>query len=191
MSSSLRLIRLLVTARLRSAGWAPWLLAMGWLLVAALQEPLLFRNYGIYLVQDAAWVAGLAVMLVLLLTHDRQPRRCAVRTNLCILGGIACLQATAGYLVDQSPTRSWTSARFLEMAWFLMAWAPLSITLSRKAGNGGMSRMLHMMVVLAAAITGSMQAVALRQSPDTLVLSASVLAFGGAAGWASDPRKQL
>jgi len=185
MPASFRLIRLVVLARLRAAGWAPWLLVAGWLLVASYQEPLLFRRYGIHLVDDAAWTGGLVVLLVLLLAEGRMPGRCSALANLVMLFGMAVVQAIGSYLADQSPWITGWDIRAIGALSFLMSWAPLSIALSSNSGSSAASRLSRIMVVLAAGLLGSMQAVALRTSPDTLVLLASALASAGAACWAS------
>jgi hypothetical protein len=176
---------LVVLARVRSAGWLPWLLVAGWLVMAAYQEPLLFRRYGIYLVDDAAWTGGLVFLLVLLLAERRSPRRHAVTVNLAMVGAMAILQLVGSYLADLSPMTTPLSVRATGAGFFFLAWAPLSIALARNCDNAGTSRTLHMIVVLTAGLMGSILAVALRTSPDTFVLTASGLAIAGAACWAS------
>jgi len=179
MHVPLRLIRLVVLARLRSAGWAPWLLALGWLLFASLQEPLLFRRYGIYLVEDAAWTAGLVVLVVLLLSERRLPRRYGAACNLLIVAAVAVLQALGGYLVDRSAWPPSVADRLLDGLGFFVAWSPLALTLSRNMGDG----LLPKLMVLCALMMGSMLAVALRSSPDSFVIISSVCAFSAAACW--------
>lgn len=188
MHEQLRLIRLVALARLRSAGWVPWLLVSGWLLAAALQEPLLFRRYGIYLVDDAAWTGGAVVLLVLLLAERRLPRRGAVISNLVTVAAISVLQVAAAYLADLSPWSSSLSSRALGCLFFFAAWSPLAITLSRKSGPGARDKLVGKVVVLSAIVMGSMLAVALRSSPDTFVVGASVMSLLAAACWASGPR---
>ena len=61
----LRLSWLTLRARLRSAGYIPWLLLVGWLLISAYQEPRFLRRYGLFLVEDAQWSGALIVMMVL------------------------------------------------------------------------------------------------------------------------------
>jgi hypothetical protein len=60
-----RLTRLAVVASLRAAGWLPWVLAVGWVLFTVAQEPRLLRLHGIQLVGEAAWVAAIALAVVL------------------------------------------------------------------------------------------------------------------------------
>jgi len=188
MYEQLRLIRLVTLARLRSAGWVPWLLVSGWLLAAALQEPMLFRRYGIYLVDDAAWTGGAVVLVVLLLSERRLPRRSALICNLVTVAAISVLQVVAAYLADLNPWTSSLSSRAMGCLFFFAAWSPLAITLSRNSGAAARDKLVGKLVVLSAIVMGSMLAVALRSSPDTFVIGASVLAFLAAVCWASGPR---
>ncbi|MBM3972969.1 MAG: hypothetical protein FJ301_02570 [Planctomycetes bacterium] len=64
-SIRVRSAHLAVVAAVRHAGVAPWLLVVGWGLFAALQEPMLFRSYGIRLPFQAAWPACIALLAVL------------------------------------------------------------------------------------------------------------------------------
>ena len=70
-SIHVRSARLAVIAAVRHAGFAPWFLVVGWGLFAALQEPVLFRSYGIRLPFQAAWPAGLALLAVLVANCPR------------------------------------------------------------------------------------------------------------------------
>ena len=185
MHAQLRLIRLLALARLRSAGWVPWLVVLGWLVVASYQEPLLFRRYGIHLVEDAAWTGCAAVLVVLLLAERRLPRRSAAICNLVTVAAISVLQAVGAGLADRSPWPSSLSGSVMGCEIFFVAWSPLALTLSRKSGPGFGEQLLDKLVVLSAVVMGSMLAVALRSSPGTFAFAASILAFLGAACWAS------
>mgnify|MGYP001227936082 CR=1 FL=1 len=185
MHTQLRIIRLVALARLRSAGWVPWLLAIAWVSLASFQEPLFFRRYGIDLVDDAAWIGGAAVLLVLLLTERRLPRRCGVAVNLVILAAISVLQSGGAYMADLSPWPNSWADHLQSSGSFFLAWAPLSLTLCRKSGAGRMNQLLGKLVVLCALLMGSMLAVALRSSPSAFVVLSSALAFLGAACWAS------
>lgn len=185
MHAQLRLIRLVALARLRSAGWVPWLLVLGWLAVASYQEPLLFRRYGIHLVDDAAWTGCAVVLVVLLLTERRLPRRSAAISNLVTVAAISVLQAVGAYLADQSPWPSSLSDHAMGCVFFFAAWSPLALTLSRKSGPCFREQLLGRLVVLSALVMGSMLAVALRSSPGTFVIASSILTFLGAACWAS------
>lgn len=60
-----RQLRLAGAAAVRRAGYAPWLIAMGALAMAALQEPTLLRSYGIRLPWQAAWAVGGTLLAVL------------------------------------------------------------------------------------------------------------------------------
>lgn len=128
------------------------------------------------------------MLLVLLLAEGRSPRRHAATANLSLVGAMAILQAVGGYLADQSQVATAFAVRAAGAGFFFLAWAPLSITLSRKYEEEITYRMVHMILVLTAGLVGSMLAVALRTSPDTFALTASALAIAGAACWASGRR---
>lgn len=188
MQESMRLIRLTLLARLRAAGWIPWLLVTGWMIIAAYQEPLLFRGYGIFLVDDAAWTGGLLLVVALLFAERRQPRRAAISGNLLVVAGVAILQSFGSVLADQSSQGLPVAHHLASAGSFLLAWAPLAITLGRnggpQAGEQGF-RTVHTIVVLTAGLMGSMLAVALRTSPDHTVFGACALAIAGAGCWAT------
>lgn len=188
MHESLRLIHLTLLARLRAAGWIPWLLVAGWMVIAAYQEPLLFRGYGIFLVDDAAWTGGLLLLVSVLFAVRRQPRRAAIRGNLLVVAGVAILQSLGSVLADQSSRGLPASHHLASAGSFLLAWAPLAIALGRNSGPQAEERgfrTVHTIVVLTAGLMGSMLAVALRTSPNQLVFGACALAIAGAGCWAS------
>lgn len=145
----------------------------------------MFRQYGIYLVDDAAWTGGLVVLLVLLLAQRRLPRRCAITANLSILLALAVLQGIGGYLADQSPSLSGLYIRIAGVANFVVAWSPLAITVSRKEASGAPKELVRNLMVLASGVIGMMLSVALRTSPDMIIYIASLIAVSGAACWAS------
>ena len=149
----------------------------------------MFRQFGIYLVDDAAWTGGLVVLVVLLLAQRRLPRRCAITANLSILLVLAVLQGIGGYLADQSPSLSGLSIRMVGVANFVAAWSPLSITVSRKSVTGTKEELVRKLVVLSAAAIGMMLSVALRTDADIIHYVASLFAVAGAACWASDRRR--
>lgn len=185
MSATLRLITLFALARLRSAGWAPWLLVSGWLVIASYQEPLMFRQYGIYLVDDAAWTGGFVVLVVLLFAQRRLPKRCAIATNLTMLVAMAVLQGVGGYLADQSPSLAGFYMRGVGVVNFVLAWSPLAITVSRNKSSETKEELVRKLVVLASGVMGMMLSVALRTSADTIAYAASLFAVAGAVCWAS------
>lgn len=65
LRSQARLVALSVHACLVSAGLLPWVLAIGYVTVAAAQEPLLLRSYGIHLVPQTVQCVGGVVVLVI------------------------------------------------------------------------------------------------------------------------------
>ncbi len=94
--ADLRVIRLSCAASLRSAGPLPWLLLLGWIVLAAEQEPLFLRRYGLRLLDQAAW--GAATILVGVLWSDaisrcRRPGP-RIASALALLGLLAVAQAT-------------------------------------------------------------------------------------------------
>jgi hypothetical protein len=185
MRSQLRLIRLAALSRLRAAGWAPWLLMAGWLLFASSQEPLLLRNYGVFLLQDAAWGGGLVVLLILLVSVRRMPRRSAILANLSILAGVAGMQMLVALLLDRSVGFGDVASSLWGACAFFLAWSPLTITLSRNYRAMRYEMALSLLVVVAALVMGSMMAVGLKSSPDANVLLAVLLACAGATCWAT------
>jgi len=65
LSVTLRAARLATIASLRGAGPVPWLLAIAWIAIASLQEPVVLRSFGIHLPVEAALAATCVVSLVL------------------------------------------------------------------------------------------------------------------------------
>ena len=145
----------------------------------------MFRRYGIYLVDDASWTGGLAVLLVLLLAQRRLPRRCVIAANLTMLFAIAILQGIGGYLADQSSSLTGLQARGVSVVNFVIAWSPLAITVSRNSVDGTKEELVRKLVVLAAGVIGMLLSVALRSSADTIVYVASFFAVAGATCWAT------
>lgn len=186
MRVQLRMIRLLSLARFRAAGWAPWLLFAGWIAAAAFQEPRLLRRYGIHLLDDAAWTGGLVLLIVFLFAEKRLPRRGAAAANLTVLGLVAVLQAVVAYLADQG---AWTATpldRAQDVGMFFLAWAPLTLVLSRQTSFEGVNRWLVAIVVLTAFVMGSMLAVALRSDSDTFAFLGAGLAMAASLCWLRD-----
>lgn len=115
-SPSLRLTRLAVVASLRSSGFAPWLLAVGWIVVAAAQEPRMFRSFGVHLTREAAWVAAAALSTVLG-TAVRHTRTAPYTIAVYIVTAIAsAAMATAVALVECLRGAGPDAADLLELA---------------------------------------------------------------------------
>jgi len=188
MQRQLRILRLLTIARLRSAGWAPWLLLSGWLAIARVQEPRMLRRFGVHLIDDASWAGGLAVVLVVLLAVRRRPLRAAVLTNLVTLAAVSLVLAAATWLIDRGAWSMGAGARLLEAGAFVVAFGPLAITLSAGEHEAARGRWVATLVVLASLVACSMVAVALRSSPTGPVWLAATLNLAAASCWAARPR---
>jgi len=190
MQGQLRIIRLTATARLRAAGWAPWLLLAGWLLAARVQEPRMFRRFGVHLIDDAAWIGGLLVLSVLLLAERRLPARAGAAANLTMLAGLSLLLMLACRLLDQGPWSVGTWQRLLDAGRFFAAFAPLSICLSAGWGTNATRRLLSVSVVLVSLLTGSMVATAFRSEATALAWGAAGLSLLASVSWASRRENQ-
>jgi hypothetical protein len=157
-----RLTRLAVTAALRTAGVVPWLLALGWISMAALQEPRLLRAHGIHLVVEAGWLAaaGLALTVGASLRMPRQLQPylfsvailtslIAIAVDVVVTGTEAARGARTAFPVDVSASRivltlapvaafaSLAAARFDALVWTLagaaIAWTLASLPRAAEA----------------------------------------------------------
>ena len=196
MGPILRLIRLHCLARLRAAGWLPWLAFAGWMVIARFQEPTMLRRYGIALLDDAAWSAGLVLLIVMFVSERRLPQRFAWLGNLVVLAAIAAIAGAACWLLDRGAFATPLAQRLGQVAWFFVSWLPLTLVLSAPLPFATGGRILAVLMSLAALVLGSMLAVAFRAAPDGMVgLGATLSAAAGAAGaWtirSLDRRKSL
>jgi hypothetical protein len=64
-SISVRAAKLAVLAGVRSAGVAPWAIAVAWIGIAKAQEPTILRSFGVHLTEEAAVLSACALSLVL------------------------------------------------------------------------------------------------------------------------------
>ncbi|MFN3243063.1 MAG: hypothetical protein ACE37K_16305 [Planctomycetota bacterium] len=185
MQCQLRIIRLLAIARIRSAGWAPWLLMLGWLAAARAQEPRMLRRFGIHILDDAVWAGGLLVLAVLLLAERRLPRRAGAATNLAMLAGLSILLMVSCWLLDQGAWSVGIGRRLLDATHFFAAYSPLAICLAVGFGDSFPRRLLSVSVVLVSLLTGSMLATAFRSEATALAWGAAGLSLLAAASWVS------
>lgn len=185
MQCQLRIIRLLALARLRAAGWAPWLVLFGWLAAARAQEPRMFRRFGIYLIDDAAWVGGLLVVAVLLLAERRLPARASASANLAMLAAISLALMLICWALDQGAWSAGLASRLVDGACFFASFAPLAVCLSAGLGRSAVERSLSVLVVLVSLLTGSMLAIAFRSDATVLAWGAAGLSLLAATSWAS------
>ena len=188
MQRQLRIIRYMLTARIRAAGWAPWILLGGWLLFAVAQEPRMLRRFGFHLIDDAAWVGGSLLAAVLLLSQRRVPAVAAAWTNLVTVAAVALAVMLACRILDQGPWSAGLSDRLLGAAAFFAAWSPAAVCLARSPGTSTAERIAAGLVLFAGLIAGSMTAVALREGGDATAWLAAVLALVAATLWQATPR---
>lgn len=187
MQNHLRIIQLSLLARLRAAGWAPWLLLGAWLLAALLQEPRMLRRFGVQLVDDAAWSGCLLLLLILLTATRRLPARGAIGANLVVLFAVALLEAAACAVLDRGPWSEGVLRRLEGGAAFWLAFAPLAVCLAAGRGPTRFLQVTRWLVVLVAALTGSMLAVAMRPGLTALGGVAALAALLGALAWSLQP----
>ena len=131
LQSSLRFTLLENRAAIRSLGWVPWLVAVGWLMVATLQEPLLLRQHGIRVSQQAAFVVWVVLLLQQLLARDpRAPRSSQGVRQLSsgvLLLGMATGYAISAWLVDCFRMQSLDSGGIIRQgSVFVVAWLPIA-----------------------------------------------------------------
>lgn len=137
--ADLRLIRLSCSATLRSAGLLPWLLLLGWVALAAAQEPLFLRGYGLRVLDQGAWAA--AVVLIGVLGGDAIPRcRRAGPRVLCSLVLLALLAASlAAFTVAAELVATGAcdvGARLAGSADFLAIWCATAIAIASQREGG-------------------------------------------------------
>jgi hypothetical protein len=148
-----------VRACLADTGFLPWLLAIGYIAVAAAQEPLLLRSFGIHLVPQTVHCAGCLVALVLAsqLRLVRKPVTHVVATLVLttLVGAVlvACLFGIE--LVRKGPFPS--SADLWSAPEFVLIYFPAAICTSLSNGHQTSIRNVHVVVQTAFAITTSVR----------------------------------
>jgi|GEM_PF-4457350 len=146
----------------------------------------MLRRFGVYLIDDAAWVGGLLVVLALLSAERRLPAVGGVAANLVTLGAVSLAVMLLSRLLDLGPWSDGTWNRLDDAARFYAAWAPMAICLSRSLSRGSSGLAASFLVVIASLLVGSMLATELR-SKDTLAgWGAALLAFAAAITWATE-----
>lgn len=188
MERYLRLVTLANTARLRAAGPAPWLLFVGWLLIAGYQEPRFLRLYGIQLVDEAAWSGATLLLVVFLLAEPMRGRPATVLANLTLLVGLAFLQSIAAYSVDSLVAGRPTALEPSSSPGFILCWAPLALSMAAGVASpqGGL---VHAIVGTVAFLLGGVFSVAWSRSEVSQVLFAACLASTAAIVWCARPRQ--
>ena len=186
MHAQLRLVGLVCLARLRSAGFLPWLVFAAWLGIASSQEPVLLRSYGVCLVEQASWAWANVLLVLLLMAERRQPMRWGWLANLSLLLLLAIVQAVLPLLIDLARDRPHSLARLKDVAGFSLCWAPFAMTYW---GLAHRPRGITVGMLLLAFALGCAHSVALRSSdPFHGVVSASVAVLA-AVTWLQKHRK--
>lgn len=183
MQRRLRIIRYMFTARIRAAGWAPWLILAGWLIFAVAQEPRMLRRFGIHIVEDAAWVGGLLIAAILLLAQNKVPAVGAAWANLVTLAVVSLAVMMSCRVLDQGPWSATLVDRLADAAAFFAAWAPSSVCLARGSSRSSRGKLVSCVVVFISLVVGGMLSVALREGATRAAWSAAALALLAAALW--------
>ena len=118
----------------------------------------MLRRFGVYLIDDAAWVGGLLVVLALLLAERRLPAVGGAAANLVTLGAVSLAVMLLSRLLDLGPWSDGTWNRLDDAARFYAAWAPMAICLSRSPSRGSPGPAASFLVVIASLFVGSMLA---------------------------------
>ncbi|MBL8752431.1 MAG: hypothetical protein JNK15_03940 [Planctomycetes bacterium] len=154
---SLRQVRLHVVVALRSAGLLPWAAMVSFSAIAAVQEPLLLRTFGVHLVGDASWFGGASVLLLLGLQLPASRNRWTmVATAVLLTLSLATVQALIPLVVDGVRRQSWEGQEFFRSSgcfWLANAGVALSAATNNRAS---LSSILNVLVqVLLAAVLGA------------------------------------
>ena len=183
MQRRLRIIRYMFTARVRAAGWAPWLLLAGWLIFAVAQETRMLRRFGVFIVDDAAWVGCLLMAAVLLLAQKRLPGVGAAWTNLFTLGVVSLVVMLSCRVLDQGPWSATLLERLAAAAAFFASWAPTSVCLAKRPGTSSSHGFVSFVVLLSSLVIGGLLSVALREGGAPIAWSAAAVALLASTLW--------
>ena len=181
-----RLMHLCFKASMRSAGALPWLLLSGWIVLAAAQEPLFLRGYGLQLLDQASW-AGAAVVLAALssgaLGRCRRPVP-RIAATLGLLATLALFATLAACVAELAANGVWNVTRRLAvMGDFLAIWAATAITLAAGSTGRGAVGMLFLLAQVGCAVALSAQRFDAGWSP---VLVGATVSAVAAALFATD-----
>ncbi|MFK7739448.1 MAG: hypothetical protein AB8H80_03925 [Planctomycetota bacterium] len=125
---------------------------------------------------DAAWSGAILLLLSLLFSVRRQPRRLAACANLSLVLVAASAMLVGGLLLDRGYLAQPVAIRVWHGVAFVLAWTPLAILHGRLPSEPGSRRFLDMMLLLAAIAVGSMLAVRLRAGMQPILVVAVLLA---------------
>lgn len=187
LSTHARSARLAMLVAIRHAGFAPWLLVVGWGLFAALQEPLLFRSFGIRLPQQAAWPAALALAAILVASAPRSATR---MSQVLVTQALVTLTATCGAVVLAAVEGVRGSADSLArvVAWWagcILVAMPFALAL---LASRALPTVARVVVIATASVVAATLAVRFDTEPWSLrVLAATLCAWTAAMAMASRP----
>ena len=189
--ANLRLIRLESVSRLRRLGAWPWLLLLGWSLLAAAQEPRLLRGFEIYLGWQGTW-SGATILLIALAsmgevsgtTGYQSP---ALRFNgisssavgLLLTGLVALAQMLFSWLAELT-TGAASPAGFalVTAAGFVVALAPASIACITLLPRWGSSIVARFGLVLALAYSLAASPICFREFSVNTTGASALIAVG-------------
>ena len=146
----------------------------------------MLRRFGVYLIDDAAWVGGLLVVIALLLAERRLPAVGGVASNLVALGAVSLVVMLLCRLLDLGPWSDGTWNRLHDAARFSAAWAPMAICLPGSQSRGSPGATVSFLVVLASLVIGSLLATALRSEDALYGWGAALLAIAAAITWSAE-----
>lgn len=143
----------------------------------------MLRRFDVHLIDDAAWIGGLMLLVVLLLAERRLPARAAVAANLVLVAGVALLMTLATWALDQGLWSPGLFARLSSFACFAVAFSPLAVVLAAGSGESATERTLSVSVVLVALLVGSILATAFRTGDSGLAWGAASLSLLASVSW--------
>lgn len=173
-------MRLEIVVRVRRLGPLPWLLVLGWGLLAQAQEPKMLRGFGVVLGPQAIWVAWSLVLAALFTVGGKLGGgRLATDTaaNVTFLLGLAVAQAVVASLTELVISgRSSVAMATSSAVYFIVAWLPLACSCAGGLA-GGYWKLARGAIIAAAGTLGVAIAVqAWRHGCDIQVLVGAVLA---------------
>lgn len=189
LSIHARSARLAMLAAIRHAGYSPWLLVVGWGLFAALQEPLLFRAFGIRLPLQAAWPAVLALVALLVASSPRPAKELSqviamkglvIISSACLGLALAAIEVLRGPADGLGRVAAWLGSCILVATPFALA------LLAARVAYG----VARAAIVVAACVLAGTLAVRFDAEPWSLrALAATLCAWVAAMSLASRPNR--
>jgi len=183
-----RLVRLHVAIRLRRLGWWPWLVLLGWIALAASQEPQLLRAFGIRLSWQGGW-SGAAILLVALAAQGAAGNSSSSVLRQSVITGVvgfllgllvAVAQAGLAWLADALvgvPTPLLDAAS--SAAGFALAWSPTAVAVAVAFGGCVTPGWARLVILAPLAFSVAVSAICF-SAPSTTTVVACALATLGA-----------